>query len=950
MSNLSAALNVSITHLQAISQRIEAQLTFARQLVQWHPENADAWNKLIAQAEKLAAAAAKQGSREALESAANECEATLQPLAKTAKTYTIYCAGHAHIDMNWMWSWPETVAITHDTFATVIRLMEEFPEFRFSQSQASCYRIIEEHNPELLESIRKMVKAKKWEVTASHWVEGDKNLVSGDALVRHLVYARKYMAKLFDLRPDDVQIDWSPDTFGHPNTMPMYLSRGGIKYHYLHRPGAVRPEAFWWEAPDGSRVLVRNDQKRGYNGQINPDMLGSLVDFNKDTGLPYTLFMYGVGDHGGGPTRRDLLRARETNAWPIYPKIQLAMVKEFFRRLESDGAKLPVLTCELNTELSGCYTTQTLIKRSNRIAENRLMDLEAAATVAAKLAGHSYPHDKLEESWRDALFCHFHDILPGSNVHDSRTWMHGLFQKTIAMTSTAESLALRQLAAAVNTRKVAGDAPASDLPETRQATSLGAGVGFASDKWAMQASDQSSGAGPKPFIVFNSVATDREEMVEAVIWFDTHVWNITDEIRRRPWRVKLANGKTIAAQNLDSGNYWGHGFTRVAFPVSVGSLGYTTVVIEEGAAEPAAKDPKQIGRDHHCGYLIHEREPVGLENDLVALQLDTATGGIAMLLLHEAKYALIQQPKAVVQPLLEYAIERPHGMSAWLIDNTGPKVAPQLLKIEKRMTGPYAVSLDCRYRIEQSELTLTYELRTGDPRVYLHINGTWFQRGTPETGVPSLRLAIPIDLADVKATYDIPFGSITREHNRDQEQPALNWVRADGTAGEFKGGIALYNDSKHGHALESSANGSTLRMTLIRSSYDPDPLPEIGKQEIHLAIEPFAGELSDAHCSRTGRAFNRPLRVVSTTIHDGKLPTKYSALSVSPDSVVITSIRQTRQGAVVYLQNTTSEPVTPKITFHGRSAKLHCIDLLGRPAAEKKLRIAGRSIAAVLLQ
>ena len=218
MSTVSAALNTSVTYLQTISQRIEAQLTFARQLVQWHPKSAAAWNKLIAQAEALAASAARQGSLEAaLHAAVKECESILQPLAKAAKTYTIYCAGHAHIDMNWMWSWPETVGITHDTFATVIRLMNEFPEFRFSQSQASCYRIIEEHNPHLLKSIREKVKAGQWEVMASHWVEGDKNMVSGDSLVRHLIYARKYMADLFDLTPEDVQIDWSPDTFGHPS-------------------------------------------------------------------------------------------------------------------------------------------------------------------------------------------------------------------------------------------------------------------------------------------------------------------------------------------------------------------------------------------------------------------------------------------------------------------------------------------------------------------------------------------------------------------------------------------------------------------------------------------------------------------------------------------------------------------------------------------------------------
>jgi alpha-mannosidase len=441
MGELSNVANVSGSHVQTLVERIECQLELAGRLCAWHPEKASAWQKLIAKARGIAAAAIQRGGIDAIRSAVSECEGVLQPLGPAAKKYTIYCAGHAHIDMNWMWSWPETVAVTHDTFQTVIRLMEEFPEFHFSQSQASVYRIIEEHNPQLLKSIAEKVKSGQWEVTASHWVEGDKNMVSGDALVRHLLVTRKYMAQLFDLKPEDVEIDWSPDTFGHPFTMPMYLARGGVKYHYLHRPGSFRPEAFWWEGPDGSRVLVRNDQKRGYNGMLQPDrnMMNSLYDFNHDTGLPYTLFMYGVGDHGGGPTRRDLLRGREMATWPIFPNVKLATVAEFFRRLEADGAKLPVIKDELNTEVAGCYTTQTLIKRSNRIAENRLMDAEAVSTLADKLAGVPYPSAKLEGAWRDTLFNHFHDILPGSNVHDSRTWAHGLFQKTIRLWACGRS-------------------------------------------------------------------------------------------------------------------------------------------------------------------------------------------------------------------------------------------------------------------------------------------------------------------------------------------------------------------------------------------------------------------------------------------------------------------------------------------------------------------------------
>ena len=166
-----------------------------------------------------------------------DAESLLAPLGAAAKSYTIYCAGHAHIDMNWMWSWPETVGVTIDSFTTVLRLMEEFPQFIFGQSQASVYRIVEEHRPDMLERIAARVREGRWEVTASHWVEGDKNIASGESLCRHLLYTRRYMQELFGLTPEDVQIDWSPDTFGHAHTVPSYLARGGVRYYYHHRPG-----------------------------------------------------------------------------------------------------------------------------------------------------------------------------------------------------------------------------------------------------------------------------------------------------------------------------------------------------------------------------------------------------------------------------------------------------------------------------------------------------------------------------------------------------------------------------------------------------------------------------------------------------------------------------------------------------------------------------------------
>ena len=278
-SNNEVALNS--THIE----RFLAELEFAEGLADLVGKKiAAGWPRLMDQAYEKVAQAIDSGSLDGLEKAVDAAEAILTPIGKVAKTYTIHCAGHGHIDMNWMWSWPETVAVTNDTFLTVLKLMDEFSDFCYTQSQASVYAIVREHNPELFERIKKRVKEGRWEVAASHWVEGDKNIGSGEALARHLLYTRQFMKEHLGLSPEDVQIDWSPDTFGHALTIPAIDSRGGVKYYYMCRGGSWdKPPVFWYKAPDGSKILV-NLETTWYNDHIAPHNAMAMLKFCKKTG------------------------------------------------------------------------------------------------------------------------------------------------------------------------------------------------------------------------------------------------------------------------------------------------------------------------------------------------------------------------------------------------------------------------------------------------------------------------------------------------------------------------------------------------------------------------------------------------------------------------------------------------------------------------------------------
>jgi alpha-mannosidase len=207
--------------------------------------------------------------------------------------------------------------------------MRQYPDVTYSQSQASVYALMERYHPPLFEEIQQRVREGRWEISAAHWVEGDKNLASGESLARHLLYTRRYFEEKFGLSAEDLPVDWEPDTFGHANTIPDILAQGGVKFYYSCRTGGgfdhevvgpdPRPKLFWWEGPAGGRVLV-NRETTWYNSYVNigDNIALPAVAFWQDTGLTDWLNIYGIGNHGGGPTRTEIDYLTEMNDWPVF--------------------------------------------------------------------------------------------------------------------------------------------------------------------------------------------------------------------------------------------------------------------------------------------------------------------------------------------------------------------------------------------------------------------------------------------------------------------------------------------------------------------------------------------------------------------------------------------------------------------------------------------------------
>ncbi|MEN6520922.1 MAG: glycoside hydrolase family 38 C-terminal domain-containing protein [Armatimonadota bacterium] len=848
--------------------RIRSEIEFAQEFVDLYPGKASEWQPLVVEAAELVASKLASGGTAGLKSIVKEAEEILAPIGKAAKDYTIYCVGHAHIDMNWLWDWPETVSTTRDTFTTIDRLMDEFPEFHFSQSQASTYQAMEDYSPEIFETIKRRMKEGRWEPTASMWVEGDKNLASGEILCRHLLYTRRYMKEKFGLPYDAIKIDWEPDTFGHAATIPSILSRGGVRRYYRCRPSPVEHALSWWEGPDGSRVLVFSE-KTWYINPITPKMGHHMVNFCKETGLKCYLFVYGVGDHGGGPTRRDLVRAVDISTWPVFPNVKLSTTDAFFNAVEKeDLTSLPVHKDEINCVFEGCYTSESHVKHANRISENILPEVESVSLIAGAASGYKYRADEIKNAWYMAMFNQFHDILPGSGVRGTYDYAQGQFQKIRATAESIRTDALRKLASAVDTSAASGIEPAAGSLGATIGDGTGAGVGNGKYPGGVTAY-ASTAVSAEPFMIFNQMPFKRSEVVIATVW--------NKKLPKDKITVRDDSGNVASGQVLETGNYWGHDFTAIAFSAKdIPAMGYRIYTIDKALTPAAASEEVKMV------------SPGVMENEFLKVEIDQPSGAIKSLIDKETGYEFV--PEGELAGVLEYYQEVPHDMTAWEIGQTQrlKKLSDDgVFKVVQK--GPYRAAVKTSRKVNDSCITVEIGLNAGSRMIDFKVTADWIERGTKETGVPMLRIAFPSKIENAKGTYEIPFGSIERPSNG-QEVPALKWADLSGDCVGKKGscGITMVNADKYGH----NADKNTLRLTLIRSSYDPDPLPEIGHHEIILGIAPHDGPCSTPDAARAAASFGLPMSVVSTSIHKGKLPGSKGFAEVFTPNIMLTCLKK----------------------------------------------------------
>lgn len=824
--------------------------------------------------------------------AALEAEHLLMPLSAKAKEYEITCAAHAHIDMNWLWGFQETASLTVDTFATILKLMQEYPMFTFSQSQASVYRLLEQYHPQMLDQIRQRVHEGRWEVTASTWVENDKNMTGSEAMARHLLYTKRYLSRLLDIPEDAVKLDFEPDTFGHTRQMPEVLTQAGIKYYY-HCCGMEGPFVYNWRAPSGAEVLVYREPA-WYNATIDYDLFLNVPAACQINKTKQYLKVYGVGDHGGGPTRRDLDRLTEMASWPLFPAIRFGTIHSFFEKLEADRANFPVVDTELNYVFTGCYTSQARTKQANRVGEERLMASETLDAMARCFCETYRTASAFAPAWEKVLFNQFHDILPGSGVRETREYALGQFQQALATANVNANHAMEVICASLNTGAL--------TQEGEESISAGAGVGYGVSEqcgYAFPAAERGSGT-ERAYALFNTTPYPRRTVAEL------NVWDWQEDASHMC--AFNAAGERIGLQVLSEGNfYWDHHRTTIAVPVQIPAMGYTCVFLRSEASEhvqwPTFPGPR---------VDTITDEPIVLENKKIKAVFSPNTMELLRLVSKESGREWVNAPSGSFCLGIE---EVSNGMTAWRVGRFSKQTNLSRdcqVKVSAICKGSVRQSIDFSIPFEHSELRASVILDEDDACLRYNVSVDWNEVGSPSFGVPQLNFQLPLANTMKTARCVVPFGVVERPALK-QDVPCLGLI-AGADDGET---VALMSDCKYGFRNEADR----LTVDLIRASFDPDPKPEIGNHVFSLGI--YVGSGAPDRLIAESVCFANPVVSHAAGMHAGTLALENSL--VIAHGCTLCAVKQAEEGDALVLRvyNASGEAREGRLEFCKNVSEAH---------------------------
>lgn len=782
------------------------------------------------------------GDQAGFDASLKQSRSKLEALKPWLQQFNIRIVGNSHIDMAWLWPWTETVEVVRNTFQSVLDLMREYPDFKFTMSSARTYEWMQEKYPDLFAQIEKRVKEGRWEIIGGMWVEPDLNMPDGESLVRQILVGKRYFQKNFGV---DVKIGWNPDSFGYNYQLPQIYKKSGMDYFvtqkllWAHEFTTFPYKLFWWQSPDGSRLLTYFPHD--YAGGIEAEPLATDLSiwmpsiYGKSIpDKPEMMHLYGVGDHGGGPTRIMLDNAEQLVAPDsVYPKLEFSFARDFFSDMETKLPDMQVPTWDGELYFAyhrGVFTTQAETKRRIRRAEETVLNAEKFASLAS-LYGRTYPQDGMELTWKNLLFDHFHDIMPGSgiavNYLDAKRNLENVDRAAKEVTMGA----LREITAHVNTQ--------------------GNGV---------------------PVVIFNSLSWPRAEVTEIEAQLPAPARGV---------EVLDATGKPAESQllSLDAATHR----ARFLLLSQTPAFGYRTYFVRSATAAPPV-------------HRMLKASPDTLENEFLRVKIDPQSGCMTSLFdkrsgteaLAPAETDSGGPKNSICGNLLQTFVDKPKQWDAWNIDADFEKQHWDLDKADEVKlveSGPLRAIIQVKNHFQNSTFVRDIIVYAGVPRVDVKMQAEWHEKHI------LLKVAFPVSAHSDKAAFEIPFGSVERPTTRNTpaelaqfEVPAQRWADIS----DARHGFSLLNDCKYGY----DAKGNVVRLSLLRSPEWPDPHADEGHHEFTYSLYPHDGSWKDALTMRRGYELNYKLISLPSAQHQGSLAAEHSFLQAKPDNIIVTAVKK----------------------------------------------------------
>jgi alpha-mannosidase len=790
---------------------------------------------------------------------------------KIEKKPLIHLLCNAHLDPVWLWNWREGLNEGISTTRTMLDFMDEFPDFTFMRGEAAIYDHIEHHDPETFERIRQFIAAGRWDVVGGNWIQPDDNLPATVSALKQLEIGKRYFMEKFSL---DVKAGWIADAFGHSRGLPEIYAASGLRYFAFCRPAnnllPLSNTVFYWRGQGGSELLCYRSPSASYGsdrqcpdpkydqGNFTPTgVLDRLLQQIPDFKLRNLAMFYGLGNHGGGTTRRHLDSLREWITRHPEVEVKFSTLHGFFAALEMELAEhrtedIPVFNGDLNFCMRGCYASDMRLKKEFRRAE---AVTARSSRIQAALGDFKTPADMSKE-WKGICFNSFHDILPGTSIEsaceEQIQWLGGISHQS----RVKEFDALFALSARVDTTVKPVD---YDMPSA------------------------------VPFVFFNPWPREFKGHVELEACLDFRpIWDYTGPRNQMPVELLGPDGQPVAFQVIEPENHCLRGIPpwryRVVFELSLPPMGWKRISMGYRKDPLTATSPDR-NQAHSTGDGV-------IENGIYRVEVNTGD-----------KYLRITRcgKELLGVPGLSFAtFEDQFGSWGDMSDKeenlhlTAMIAQWHISRWKLLESGPERAVLWVEFAGQSSRLTLTVQLYRDTDAVSFQGRLLWMER--------ACRLKMLMGKG-TEATYEVPGGRITRGET--PFVPGGRWVKVILPEGN---GYGFVSDAFYGFENEASnfavvmCRGTRYCTDIVSNSAE---FPERATADNGELKFNFTITAAEADLEQISEDLEQPPVAIMCSPHHGVLPSTGTLLEISNPGIKLCDLQYNNGNLEMLVQNQT---------------------------------------------